>query len=237
MSQACTEARSLISPPVKKSVSSPGAQVTLAGTPASLAADDKPCASVRVVCLQAQVGGIVQQPQGGEAGGNGERIARQRAPPGRRCPPGATIFHERARTRVGGGRQPAADHLAEDREVRRDARPLLGPAAGHAEAGDHLVEHEQARPDALAASRQELEEAGRRRHEAHVGRKGLGQDGRRGGRSSRTRLHGVAVVPRDDDRVGGLPPSSRPGLEGMPWVARPEPASAREAVHVAVVGA
>ena len=74
-------------------------------------------------------------------------------------------------------RQPAADDLAEDRQVGRDAVALLRAAAGDAEAGDHLVEDEQ-RAARVAERPQRLEEAGRRRDDAHVAGDRLDEDRR-----------------------------------------------------------
>ena len=63
--------------------------------------------------------------------------------------------------------RPAADDLAEDRQVGQDAEALLGAAARDAEAGDHLVEDEQ-RAGGVAERAERLEEAGRGRDAAHV---------------------------------------------------------------------
>ena len=80
-------------------------------------------------------------------------------------------------------REPAADDLAEDRQVGEDAEALLGAAAGDAEAGDHLVEDQQ-RAGGVAERAQRLEEARRRRDDAHVPGHRLDDDRRRALRRS-----------------------------------------------------
>ena len=74
-----------------------------------------------------------------QAGGDGERVARQRS----RLVHGAErrhLSHELSRAAVRADRQPAADDLAEAREVGADAVERLGPAVRHAETRDDLVE-------------------------------------------------------------------------------------------------
>jgi hypothetical protein len=64
-------------------------------------------------------------------------------------------------------RQPAADDLAEHREVGRDAVARLRAAVGNAEAGDDLVEHEERTvPGGRRAQARQV--TGRRRHDSNV---------------------------------------------------------------------
>jgi hypothetical protein len=51
--------------------------------------------------------------------------------------------HDVAPAGVGGDRQPAADDLAEAREVGADTEGCLCATGSEAEAGDDLVEHEE----------------------------------------------------------------------------------------------
>jgi hypothetical protein len=66
-------------------------------------------------------------------------------------------------------REPAADDLAERREVGGDAVVALGPGRAQPQTGDDLVEHEQG-ADAVALGAEPREEPLDRRHQAHVGR-------------------------------------------------------------------
>ena len=59
------------------------------------------------------------------------------------APSGASSVHDVGAAADRGEREAAADDLAEDREVGRDAEPALRAAGPDAEAGDHLVEHEE----------------------------------------------------------------------------------------------
>ena len=85
---------------------------------------------------------IAEPPQHRQPGGGRQRIPGERA----RLVDGAgrrEQLHHVGAAAERGERQPAADDLAEDRQVGRDAVALLRAAAGDAEAGDHLVEDEQ----------------------------------------------------------------------------------------------
>ena len=75
-------------------------------------------------------------------GGHRQRIARERAGLVDR-PDGRDVVHDRGRGTIGRRRQAAADDLAQDRQVGRDAIARLGAAVGQAEAGHHLVEDEE----------------------------------------------------------------------------------------------
>ena len=96
------------------------------------------------------------------------RISRERA-----ClvdgPERRNLFHDVAPAAEGAHRQPATDHLAERREIRRDAEARLSPTEGDAESGHYLVEHEQ-RAAARAVLAQRLEKPGPRQHQVHVSR-------------------------------------------------------------------
>ncbi len=83
-------------------------------------------------------------------------------------PSGASCSITSARPPKAPTRQPAADDLAERREVALDAVALGGPAEADAEAGDHLVEDQEG-PHPIALGAQALEEPRGRRHQAHVG--------------------------------------------------------------------
>ena len=85
---------------------------------------------------------IAQAPQHRQPRGGGERIPRQRA----RLVDGACgreEIHDLRPAAEGRERQAAADDLAEDRQIRLHAEPLLCAAARDPEPADHLVEHEQ----------------------------------------------------------------------------------------------
>ena len=88
---------------------------------------------------------------------------------------GSEPLHQLGAAAERGRRQAAADDLAEDRQVGHHAEALLRAAAGDAEAGDHLVEDEQ-RAARVAEQPQRLEEAGRRRDDAHVAGDRLDED-------------------------------------------------------------
>ena len=95
----------------------------------------------------------------------------------------------------------AADDLAEDRQVGRDAETLLRTAAADAEAGDHLVEDEQ-RTACVAQRTQRPEKAGPRRDAAHVPRDRFDDDRRKPfAIFFEGRRDPVNVVVVDDDRV------------------------------------
>jgi hypothetical protein len=86
--------------------------------------------------------GLLQQLQGLDAGGHGQRIAAQ----GAGLVHGARGGHHRhdvGPAAVGAHGQAAADHLAHGGEVGGDAELGLGAAVADAEAGHHLVEHQQ----------------------------------------------------------------------------------------------
>ncbi len=182
---------------------------------------------------EAVVGALVEHPQRGQPGRDGERVPAQRARlvdvAGRR-----DVLHELDGAPVGGGGQPATDDLAEHGQVGQDAGQLLRAALGQPEAGDDLVEDEQ-RARRRGALAQQVQEAGGRRDEAHVRRVGLAQE-----RGQLVALGGLAqgrgVVPGDDHGVRrgrlGHAGAGRDRLGGQ--------AAARlgkQAVDVAVVGA
>src|SRR3954468_22066500 len=93
--------------------------------------------------LEPAIDVLVAQPaEDRQPGRRGERIAGQRA---RLVDVAARseAVHDVGATPERSQRQPAADDLAEDREIRRDAVQLLRAAASDAEAGDDLVEDQQ----------------------------------------------------------------------------------------------
>ena len=102
----------------------------------------------------------VELAERGEPGRRGQRVARQRAGVEHR-PERRQRLHHVAAAADGADRQPAADHLAERREVGRDVVLGLGAAGVEAEAGDHLVEDQQ-RADPVALGAQPGEEPGLR---------------------------------------------------------------------------
>ena len=120
-------------------------------------------------------------------------------------------LHQLGAPAKGRGRKAAADDLAEDRQVGRDAVALLGPTPRDAEAGDHLVEDEQ-RAARVAQHPQRLEESRRGRNDAHVARDGLDENRReplavlRDGCSD-----GVDVVVGQHDRVAATPDGNARG--------------------------
>ena len=121
--------------------------------------------------------------------------------------------------------------------VRSGSTPVSSwaPPARDAEAGDDLVEDEQ-RAVLRGELAQQLEEAGLGRDEAHVGRIGLGEQRGELVLAPSRRARGVASF-QGTITVPRVAASGTPGEEGMPCVARPEPASREQAVDVAVVGA
>ena len=96
----------------------------------------------------------------GQAGGGGDRVARQRAGVEHRAERRQRL-HQLAPAADGADREPATDHLAERRQVGQDVVLRLRAAGPEAEAGDHLVEHEH-RADPVALGAQALEEPGLR---------------------------------------------------------------------------
>ena len=182
---------------------------------------------------QARVGALVEQAQRREAGGDGERVPRQRAGlvdvAGGRDP-----LHQLAPPAVGRRGQPAADHLAHDRQVRDHAAALLRPARRDAEAGDDLVEDQQ-RAGVVGALAQQLQEAGLRGDEPHVRRVGLGDDRRQPVRA-RSRDERLRVVPRHHDRLlGGR--LGHAGARRDPLRREAGAGVGEQAVDVAVIGA
>ena len=119
-------------------------------------------------------GRIAEAPQDGDARGGGERISGQ-GPGLVHVPARCEAIHDLGSAAERGQRQPAADDLPEDGEVRHDAEQFLRAASGNAEAGDDLVEHEQ-RSRCVAEAAKRLEEAGLGRDDAHVPRNGLDDD-------------------------------------------------------------
>src|SRR5207302_5442725 len=106
---------------------------------------------------------VAQPAQYGKSGSGCQRIAGERPRlvdvPGR-----GKAIHDLGASAERRQRQPAADDLSEDREIRDDAEALLRSAARDAETRDHLVEDEEcARRVAKAA--QGLGEAGVGRHD------------------------------------------------------------------------
>ena len=80
--------------------------------------------------------------QRGDAGGRGQRIAAERAGL-KHFARRQHVIHDLGPAAVGADRQPAADDLAQRRQVGLDAQQRLRPAVGHAEAGHHFVEDQQ----------------------------------------------------------------------------------------------
>ncbi len=104
----------------------------------------KPVLEEDGVDLQPLVGDIVEEIEGGDAGGHRQRVAGQ----GAGLVDGALgrhHLHDVAAAAVGAHGQAAADDLAQTGDVRLDAEHGLGTAEAEAEAGDHLVE-DQERP-------------------------------------------------------------------------------------------
>ena len=112
--------------------------------------------------------GRLDQLQRLQTGGDRDRIARQRA----RLIDAAErreVGHDVAPAAEGRRRHAAADHLAETREVRRDAVDLLRAAERDAETAHHFVEN-QHRAVLGAQAPQGLQEFRRGAHEVHVAR-------------------------------------------------------------------
>ena len=103
-----------------------------------------------------------------EARGHRERVARQRARPGRSGPAGDTRSIRSRRPPYAPTGQSAADDLAERRQVGPDAVALLRAAARHAEAGHHLVEDQQRARRRVHSSRSPSQEPGPGHDDAHV---------------------------------------------------------------------
>jgi hypothetical protein len=106
------------------------------------------------------------RPQGLDPRGHRERVPRQRA----RLVHGAGRSHELhdlAATAVRPHRKAAPDHLAECRQVGRDAVERLRSARMHAEPGHHLVEDEQGSV-LVGDLAQPLEKTRLGKNEAHV---------------------------------------------------------------------
>ncbi len=115
------------------------------------------------------VGAGIVLPQLGErraAGGDGERVSRQRPRLVDRAS-GGDPPHQVARAGVGGERQAAADHLAEGGQVGGHAEQRLRASPADPEAGHHLVEDQQ-RAVAVAEIAQPGEETGDGRDQVHV---------------------------------------------------------------------
>ena len=163
-----------------------------------------------------------------------ERIAGERA----RLvdgPERSDLLHDLAPPAVRADGQPAADHLAERRQVGRDAVQRLRAARSDAEAGHHLVEDQQRAVRRRVSSRQPFEEARPRQDEAHVAGDRLDDDGgdrrraRRRARSTASRsLYGAVSVSahgarraRRASRAGRASrrpsPPGRAGRSAWPW--------------------
>ena len=127
---------------MKNGVSSEPNALTCSGTPAARAASASPaasCAPSLARCLYSFGDSSLERPQPGR---HRQRIARQRAcliDRSRR----RDQLHQIGAAAVGADRQPAADDLAEARQVRPDAEDLLRAAGRGAEPGNHLVEDQQ----------------------------------------------------------------------------------------------
>ena len=80
--------------------------------------------------------------EGGQAGGDRDRIAGQRAGLIDRADR-SELVHDLGAAAEGADRHAAADHLAERGEVGADAEQLLRAAEVDAEAGHHFVENQQ----------------------------------------------------------------------------------------------
>src|SRR5437588_3501738 len=97
----------------------------------------------RAALLELLVDGRVAQPaQYGKSGGGCQRIAGER-PRLVDVPARGKAIHDLGASAERCQRQPAADDLAEDREIRDDTEALLRSAARDAETRDHLVEDEE----------------------------------------------------------------------------------------------
>ena len=131
-------------PSRKKTVRSEPTRVIPTATPAVAAASRSPTSRRAPVASRASYRSGAEQPEGGDAGGHRQRVPRERAGlvDG---PDGRDEVHEVGPAAVGADRHPAADDLAEDRQVGADAVAALGAAGADPEPGDHLVEDRAAR--------------------------------------------------------------------------------------------
>ncbi len=137
-------------------------------------------------------------------------------------------LHDLAPAAVRADREPAADHLAECRQVGLDAVQRLRAAGMHAEAGHHLVEDQQ-RAVRGGERAQALEEALLREDETHVPRDRLDDD--RGDLVlGEEVVDGLEVVERRGQRVGGG------ALRDSGRVREPERRDARARLHEQEVG-
>ena len=231
---ARASAKSATGRSLKNTVSRPGALTTCTGQPPRRASRS-PSASRSVIAAEAQVGGLVEQLERRQPGGDRERVARQRARPGRPRRPARACSISSARPPTAAAGRPPPMTLPMIVRSARTPVQLLRAAAGDAEAADHLVEHEQraARVGALA---QQLEEARARRHEAHVGGQRLGDDRRQlvplGRRDQRLAGRSTARRPSPRRRSPGTP-----GLDGQRLRGQARAGLGEQAVDVAVVGA
>ena len=92
-------------------------------------------------------------------------------------PRGRDELHDLSAAAIRADGEPASDHLAERRQVRRDPVQALRAARMNAEAGHDLVEHEE-RSLAAGDAAEAFEETVLRQHETHVPRDRLDDDGR-----------------------------------------------------------
>ena len=92
--------------------------------------------------LHAGEGGGVELLEGGEAGGDRDRVARERAGLVDRAR-GRELAHEVGATTKRGEGEAAADDLAEAGQVGGDVVQLLRGAVADAEPAHHLVEDQQ----------------------------------------------------------------------------------------------
>src|SRR5216117_540738 len=160
--------------------------------------------------------------EGGQAGSDGERVPRQCARLVDRAER-RHLAHELPRAPVGADGEPAADDLAEAREIGTDAVESLGPTVRHEEPRDDLVE-DQERTVRARDLTEPFEEARKRRDDAHVTRDWLDDDrgdlvtrARKSARSASRSLNGALRVSAASG--AGTPPES-----GIEKVAPPDPA-------------
>src|SRR5213592_2328413 len=103
----------------------------------------EPALEAGAACVERRVHVLLAElAESRQAGGDGERVARQRS----RLIHGAErrhLSHELPPAAVRADRQPAADDLAEAREVGTDAVERLGAAVRHAESRNDLVEDQE----------------------------------------------------------------------------------------------